>query len=475
MAVQIDPGFAFAYRRLSSAYGNLGLTQKKQEYSEKSFELRDRLSERERYQVLGNYYGQSWRTQDKAIEVLNRFLEVYPDDLLGIGILGWIYRDNEERDKAIEMFGKNVNNRISSPIAYCNLALLYSAKGMYAKSVEVLERYLSEISDNLLIRYYLAQLYLAQGKYDLALSEVDKAFSLNPTYYRNFYTKGRIHLCKGEFDLARKEFYMLLNLEVQAYLFQGRDYLGALKVTEGKFDEAVEEAKKGILLARELNEMEWGAEFHLSLAYILWRKGQLNEALVASGEALRCASESDSFRWLVLSLHMRGLVLVAKESFVAAEEVVKELTDLVEAGMNRKYKRFYNHLMGSLEIKRGNLSEALSYFEDAIASLAYQHNPNLDLHALFYDPVALVYLRLEEFGKAIEWYKKIISLTTGRLYFGDIYAKSFYMLGIIYEQQGNKTKAIDHYEKFLDLWKDADPGIAEVDDARERLAELQNQ
>jgi hypothetical protein len=35
-----------------------------------------------------------------------------------------------------------------------------------------------------------------------------------------------------------------------------------------------------------------------------------------------------------------------------------------------------------------------------------------------------------------------------------------------------KSKAIEHYEKFLSLWKDADPGIAEVDDARERGADL---
>ncbi len=44
------------------------------------------------------------------------------------------------------------------------------------------------------------------------------------------------------------------------------------------------------------------------------------------------------------------------------------------------------------------------------------------------------------------------------------------MLGKIYEQKSRKAKAAQHYEKFLDLWKDADPGIAEVEDAMKRLA-----
>jgi cytochrome c-type biogenesis protein CcmH/NrfG len=48
------------------------------------------------------------------------------------------------------------------------------------------------------------------------------------------------------------------------------------------------------------------------------------------------------------------------------------------------------------------------------------------------------------------------------------------MLGKIYEQQGDTAKAIEHYEKFLDLWKDADPGKAEVVDTRERLAGLRD-
>ncbi len=47
-----------------------------------------------------------------------------------------------------------------------------------------------------------------------------------------------------------------------------------------------------------------------------------------------------------------------------------------------------------------------------------------------------------------------------------------YMLGKIYEQLGKKNKAKEYYKKFLDLWKDADPGIAEVEDAKKRLAGL---
>jgi hypothetical protein len=42
----------------------------------------------------------------------------------------------------------------------------------------------------------------------------------------------------------------------------------------------------------------------------------------------------------------------------------------------------------------------------------------------------------------------------------------------IHEQIGKETKAIEHYEKFLSLWKDADPGVAEVQDVRKRMAGL---
>jgi hypothetical protein len=44
----------------------------------------------------------------------------------------------------------------------------------------------------------------------------------------------------------------------------------------------------------------------------------------------------------------------------------------------------------------------------------------------------------------------------------------------MYKKQSNLAKAIEHDERFLELWKDADPGIAEVVDARKRLAGLKS-
>jgi tetratricopeptide (TPR) repeat protein len=91
-------------------------------------------------------------------------------------------------------------------------------------------------------------------------------------------------------------------------------------------------------------------------------------------------------------------------------------------------------------------------------------------HALFLEPLAAAYYRSGDLDKTHQEYEKITSLTVGRTAWGDIYAKSFYMLGKIAEQQRDKGRAIENYRKFLDLWKDADPGTPEVEDAKKRLA-----
>jgi tetratricopeptide (TPR) repeat protein len=125
--------------------------------------------------------------------------------------------------------------------------------------------------------------------------------------------------------------------------------------------------------------------------------------------------------------------------------------------------------MGMIEIEREDYSKAIEYFKKGLPLLYEISGFRLG----YADSLGRAYYMLGDLKKARDEYEKIDSFTTGRLGNGDIYAKSFYMLGKIHEKLGDTTKAIENYEKFLDLWKYADPGIAEVDDARKRLAGLQ--
>ncbi|NIO20128.1 MAG: tetratricopeptide repeat protein [Candidatus Aenigmarchaeota archaeon] len=148
---------------------------------------------------------------------------------------------------------------------------------------------------------------------------------------------------------------------------------------------------------------------------------------------------------------------------------------MIEEGMIKKQIRFYLHLLGRIELKKGNTPEAIEYFNEALSYMPSQHTIEGNSKAIFLDSLAYAYYKADDLEKAQEEYERIISLTVDRIYYGDIYAKSFYMLGRIFEQKDWKGKSIENYEKFLDLWKNTDPGIDEVEDAEKRLAALKSQ
>jgi tetratricopeptide (TPR) repeat protein len=122
-----------------------------------------------------------------------------------------------------------------------------------------------------------------------------------------------------------------------------------------------------------------------------------------------------------------------------------------------------------VELKQKNFASAIESFKEA---LYLQTSDPHDKMAGYVESLAAAYNASGNIDKAQEEYERIVSSSSGRSTFGDVYALSFYELGKIYEQKGWKGKAIEHYEKFLNLWKDADPGFPEVDDAKKRLAAL---
>ncbi len=120
-AITIDPEFAMAYRSLADSSMN---ESERRKYLQKAFELSDRLSDREKYTIQGDFYMQSEKKYDKAIEAYEKLIQLYPDVWLGHLNLAIVYRSIEQWDRAIERLNVVVENNPNA-LAFYHLANSY--------------------------------------------------------------------------------------------------------------------------------------------------------------------------------------------------------------------------------------------------------------------------------------------------------------------------------------------------------------
>ncbi len=475
-AVAADPEFAMAYRSMAMAYNNLLMFLEKKKYLRKAFDLKDRLSDRERYLIEAEFYKDSERTYDKAIDAYTKHLQLYPDDSIANTNLGILYLSTEQWDEAIERFNVNIQNKDRTYFPYVNITEAYRAKGMYDTAGKILEDYIQDVHESDIIRRELALNHFLQGDDDLALSEINKALSLNPENIMIHIIKGNIHLCTEDFAKAVEEYLNVLETKEMGYHLYVRVALGTLNLLQGRFGEGRQHHRHGLELAEKLGDNWWRVCFHIMLAHNYLKSGRPADALRECAIARDIAQESeDEFRWLRRVLYYRGRALLATNALEDARKAANGIEELVEKGVNKKEIRYSHHLLGLIELERKNYSRAIEYFREAISLLPNQLglDPFTNDHASFTESLASAYYESGDRERAQEEHERILTFTTGKLYWGDIYARSLYRLGKIFEEKGWKDKAAEQYKKFLALWKNADPGFPEVDDARKRLAELE--
>ncbi len=448
-AVEIDPEFAMAYRSLASAYGNLGFTPAKKDARQKAFELRDRVSDRERFLIEGDYYWTSEKTLDKAVEAYSELLELYPDDPIALTNLGGVYYNLEEWDRCLEQHKIHFQDKPVNYIVYWNLIEAYMVKGMYDIARQAMMSALNDYPDLPGLYNQSTLIYACQGEYDSALDEVEKSISLTRDKGPSA-LKGDIFILKENFSEAENA-YKIFKMDFTTAVGFAKLYL-----LQGKFEELK-------------TMLERGQALQTPLAHLYLKTGEFDKAIKEFDKRIDNDVKNDRVTEQIFMVYLKGKAYLGLKSISDAEKTAGELRELIRDSLFKKLIRLHHHLMGMIELEKENYPGAIDYFKKAIPLLPYTRDGRREFRPLFINSLAEAYYKAGDLAKALEEYKRLASLTFSRIWDGDVYAKSFYMMGMIYQRMGRKAKAAENYGRFLELWKDADVGIPEVSDAKKRL------
>ena len=470
-AISVDPEFAMAYLSMANSYARMFYTAELFKYRRKAFELSDRLPDKEKYLIEGEFYRASEKTAEKAIEAFEKLIELYPDFWLAYRNLAYIYANHfEDWDKTIELLEIVVEND-PTPIVMAGLSDAYMCEGRYRDAREALQKYIHDISDNAKIQYEIALTFALQRNFNRALEQLDKAFSLDPTNYKFTERRGYVLLFKGELKKAEEEFTKLLEPKQPMAEVDGLIGMMCLCDLQGRFTEFYELSDQTVNKSKDMGN--WIYEFYL----LSWqaqhcsRHGQSEKAWEAIEKMRDLSHKKDSLWMDRLLLFTEGVHYAYTGALEKAGQTADALREVIDQGLNTKEMRRFYLLMGLIDCKRGNHSKAIEYYDSAIELYpAELYEIDTPILSVFRKAESL--FTVGNLDDAREGFEKILRMTFGRRNYGSFYAKAFYMLGKIYEQIGNEAKARAHFEKFLELWKDADPGIAEIEDAKVRLSEM---
>ncbi len=475
-ALELDPEFAQAYVEMGKAYAALGYLSRAAKHYQAALERIDRLTEEERLQVQGELYRLSEKTLLIAQDIYLRLLEISPDDPRTRVHLGELYTRLGLWDKAARTYELSIVKQVETPDIYLGQSMNYALQGDYKLAQETISSNIQELPDFAFFRMQLAWIHLMQGDFSAALGELERGYALHP-FYALIRMKGDVLLLSEDLISASSEYGKLLLDEEPIVRLWGNQRLAKLFLLQGKFKQAREQLSLGLKEAEANKERGWSYRFYLDLARLSLERGNPRRALLECDSAWDIAMQGETREFPRQVLFLRGLAYLALRRINEAEKTAGLLKSLCEKGPGQDRMRSYLLLKGRIEMSRRNFVQAIEYIRQSVELLPLEGPPVWEQndHALYYDALAEAFYARGDPGRAYEELNKLRALSTGRLGFGDLYARTFYKQAKISEEKLFPETAAKLYAKFLFFWGEGDPGSSDLSDARLRLRAIQGQ
>lgn len=453
-ALDHDSTFAMAYYQLS-LLGKSALIEKAMKYIG-TVSLKEKYYIRSRYALFQK--NRVW-----AISELEDLLRRYPEEKAALFILGRHYSSVMEYEKAVQYLKTVIDIDPLYKLAYNELAYTYDKSGQFDEALSALDTYAALAPDEPNPHDTRGYIQARNGKFQEAEQSYKKALEIDPNFWSSqdqllmlyFFTRDYSKITNLT-NIIRNDsniqcwFYCRIVPVIQAiHRGQFRRAIANIDTLRNQYSDSLSLVMSArmmltkALLLNEINDADGAIEI----------LKEVEELLIGSR-----FTKSHGYR------HYQVYLLSLSGKTDQAETILREFKS--DLGDSDEFDYAIHFAQGAIAMSKGDFSKAINELKDMTEPVFWFTGSHL---------LAQVYLAAGQSEKASAIFEKCLNdISEWRMAWTLWDVKTHYYLGLAYEKTGKTKEAINQFEIFVELFKDADTDIREFDDARGRLIRLKN-
>ncbi len=443
-AIELDPNFAMGYEVVGGDYSSLGELGRAGDYYAKAFQLREHASEREKLSIAAQYYQNVTGELDKAAQTYQEEIESYPRYFAAYVNLGVVCGAQGQYEKGVEVAKQALRlapDRLSPYEALANHAL---ALQRFDEARQVIHEGQGQKLDNFILHNSLYALAFL-GADSAAMAEEQRWFAGKPEENFGLALASDSEAYGGHLGKGRELTKRAVDSAIRADSKEnGAIWQAIAAQREAAFGYAAE-ARQSAAAALKLVPTSQGVEVEATLAYAMAGDTARAESLAKDlGKRFPLDTQMQSM-WLPA---IQAQMALAKKNPAAAVTALQASVPPIELGQVNFVSNlsclYPTYVRGEANLAAGQGKESAAEFQKI-----------LDHSGMVWNC----------------WTGALAHLGVARA--NALQAKTFQGQGQGADADAARVRALTAYKDFLTLWKDADPDIPVLKEAKAEYAKLQ--